>query len=136
MPTPVQPAERQLVERYFKAMQAGAEALEEMVSLFAEDGEYIEPFSAGGQPNAHRGSAAIRAFFQESFQGPLGHDVQLTLDRLDVDGNKLRSEWTCSMPIFPRPMHGFDLYTLEGGKIKRLEVTVSDMPPVPAPPGR
>ena len=91
-------------------------------------------FSAGGRPSVHRGEAAIRAFFGESFNGPLGHDVQLTLDRLDVDGDRLRSDWTCSMPMFPRPMHGFDLYSIENGRIKRLEVNVTDMPPM-MPPG-
>jgi SnoaL-like domain len=133
--TPIESTDRQLVERYFKSMQAGAEGLEEMVSLFSDDGEYIEPFSAGGRPSAHRGAAAIRAFFQESFAGPLGHDVRLTLERLDVDAGRLRSEWTCEMPMFPRPLRGYDLYTLEGGKIKRLEVNVTDMPPMPSPPG-
>ncbi len=128
MSTPSDPAGRQLVEQYFKAMQAGPEGLEEMVSLFAEDGEYIEPFSGNGRPSAHRGKPAIRAFFTESLNGPLREGVRLTLDRLDFDAGRLRSEWTCSMPMFPGPMRGFDLYTIEGGTIKRLEVTVTDMP--------
>jgi hypothetical protein len=133
MSSPVQPADRQIVERYFKAMQAGPDGLEEMVSLFTDDGEYIEPFSAGGRPSVHSGAAAIRAFFTESFSGPLGQGIRLTLDLLDVDAGRLRSEWTCSMPMFPLPLHGFDLYTIEHGRIKRLEVTVTDMPPMPGP---
>jgi hypothetical protein len=127
MSSPVRASDRQLVERYFKAMQAGPDGLAEMIALFAENGEYVEPFSGGGKPVAHRGKAAIQAFFEESFNGPL-HDVQLTLDRLDIDAGQLRSEWTCRMPVFPGPMQGFDRYTIEGGKIKRLEVTVSAMP--------
>ena len=126
---PVEPADRQLVEGYFKAMQAGPDGVQEMVALFAEDGEYIEPFSAQGRPSSHRGGQAIRAFFEQSLNGPLRDGVRLTLDRLDVDGDRLRSEWTCSMPMFPGPLRGFDLYTIEGGKIKRLEVTVTEMPP-------
>ncbi|HEX6513450.1 MAG TPA: nuclear transport factor 2 family protein, partial [Chloroflexota bacterium] len=67
---------------------------------------------------------------QESLNGPLRDGVRLSLERLDVDGPRLRSEWTCSMPMFPAPLHGFDLYTLEDGRIKRLEVTVTDLPPM------
>jgi ketosteroid isomerase-like protein len=131
MTSPAQPAGRELVERYFKAMQSGPDGLEDMVSLFAEDGEYVEPFSGAGRPTAHQGGAAIRSFFQESFNGPLRQDVRLTLHRLDVDGDRLRSEWTCEMPMFPAPLRGFDLYTIEDGRIKRLEVTVTDMPHMP-----
>lgn len=135
MSSPVQPADRQLVERYFKAMQAGPDGVEDIVSLFAEDGEYIEPFSQAGRPATHRGQADIRAFFQESLNGPLREGVRLTLERLDVEAGQLRSEWTCSMPMFPMPLHGFDRYTIENGKIKRLEVVVADMPPMPTPAG-
>jgi ketosteroid isomerase-like protein len=62
MATSRQPAGHDLVERYFKAMRSGSEALDEMVSLFAPDGEYVEPFSAGGQPSVRRGEAAIGLF--------------------------------------------------------------------------
>jgi hypothetical protein len=136
MSTPIESVDRRLVERYFKAMQAGPDGVEDMASLFAEDGEYIEPFSQGGQPSSHRGRAAIRAFFEQSLNGPLGSGVRLTLDRLDVDGDRLRSEWTCIMPIFPGPVRGFDTYAIEGGRIKRLEVTVTDMPSMPQSGGR
>ncbi|MBV9119505.1 MAG: nuclear transport factor 2 family protein [Chloroflexi bacterium] len=116
--------DRILVQRYFAAMQGGAQATEEMVSLFSDDGEYIEPFSGQGQPTSHRGIAAIRAFFDDSFAGPLGHDVKLRLDRLDVDGAELRSEWTCEIPMWPAPMRGSDRYLIRDGKIARLEVTL------------
>ena len=130
----IQANDRELVERYFAAMQAGPAGVEQMVSLFAEDGEYVEPFSGNGQVRTHKGSDAIRAFFQESLNGPMGQEVRLSLDRLDLDGDRLRSEWTCSMPMLPQPMHGHDLYTIEHGKIKRLEITVYDMPPLGPPP--
>jgi hypothetical protein len=122
--------ERQLVERYFKGMQAGPDGVEDIVGLFTEDGEYVEPFSAQGRASTHRGSRDIRAFFEESLNGPLREGVRLTLERLDYDGNQLRSQWTCVMPMFPGPLRGFDMYTFETGKIKRLEVVVTDMPPM------
>src|SRR5205823_5038287 len=98
MSTIISPADRKLVEDYFKHMQAGS--LDGMLSIFAADGEYIEPFTANGQPTVHRGTQAIRDFFDQSFNGSMGHDVRLTLDRLDLDGDQLRSEWTCLMPMF------------------------------------
>src|SRR5689334_12505896 len=111
MTSPAPAAGPDLVERYFKAMQSGPDGVDVMVALFTDDGEYIEPFSGGGRPTSHQGAAAIRAFFQESLNGPLREGVRLTLERLDVDGDRLRSEWTCTMPMFPAPLKGFDLYT-------------------------
>ena len=115
----------QLVEEYFKAMQAGPDGLEAMVALFTDDAEYTEPFSAGGQPTRHVGRPAIRAFFEASYRSALHHDVRLTLERLDVDGDQLRSEWICVMPAFPGPMRGWDQYTIRAGKIARLEIHLS-----------
>jgi ketosteroid isomerase-like protein len=64
MATSRQPAGHDLVERYFKAMRSGSEALDEMVSLFAPDGEYVEPFSAGGQPQRAPRRGRHRPFFR------------------------------------------------------------------------
>ena len=51
-----------------------------------------------------------------------GTDIAgLTLERLDVDGDRLRSVWTCHVPAFSAPMRGFDLVTLKAGRIARLE---------------
>jgi len=124
----ISPDERSLVDRYFAAMQAGAEGEQEMVSLFGDDAEYIEPFSQQGRRTSHKGIGAIRAFFHESFQGPTSGNVKLTLDRLDVDGNQLRADWTCEMPMFPAPFSGYDLYTIRDGKIQRLEINLSSPP--------
>jgi len=124
----VAPEDRALVERYFKAMVRGPGGEQEMVALFSDDAEYIEPFSAQGRPTAHKGIAAIRAFFHQSFSGPTHGGVKLSLDRLDVDGDRLRSEWTCEMPVMPGPFRGFDLYTIRDGKIQRLEITMTQPP--------
>ena len=125
---PISPTDRGLVERYMAAMQAGPEGEQEMVSLFGDDSEYIEPFSNQGQPTSHKGIAAIRQFFHMSFADPLQHQVKLTLDRLDMDGDRLRCEWTCEMPAMPGPFRGFDMYTIRDGKIQRLEITVTQPP--------
>ncbi len=127
---PLEAGDRHLVNEYFKAMQAGPEGLEAMIALFTADAEYSEPFSANGQPTSHVGLPAIRAFFEESYRGAMNHDVQLTLDRLDLDGDRLRSEWTCMMPVFPAPMRGWDHYTIRDGKIARLEIHLTG--PAPA----
>ena len=45
-------------------------------------------------------------------------------------GGRLRSEWTCEIPMFNAPMRGVDLLTLRDGRIARLETTVTEFPPV------
>jgi ketosteroid isomerase-like protein len=104
-------------------MQAGADGLNDLLDLFSDDAVYVEPFS--GQPTVHSGKAEIRAFYEYAFS----HEMQspkLTLDRLDLDGERLRAEWTCVLPGLPRPMRGFDLLTLRDGRITRLETTVTE----------
>ena len=52
----------------------------------------------------------------------LGHTV--SVDRMDIDGGTIRSEWTCNSAAFRTPMRGFDLVSIRDGKIARLETTL------------
>jgi ketosteroid isomerase-like protein len=119
---------RTTVEQYLAAMQAGPGGLEGLIALFDDDAVYVEPFS--GQPQVHAGKAEIRAFFEYALEHHL-NGVRLTLDRLDLDGERLRSEWTCQLPSASAPMRGFDLVTLREGRIARLETSVTQFPPMP-----
>ena len=124
---------RTTVEQYLAAMQAGPGGADDLVGLFADDAVYVEPFS--GQPQVHSGKAEIRAFFEHALEHHL-NGVRLTLDRLDLDAGRLRSEWTCELPALPATMRGFDLLTLHDGRITRLETTVTEMSPAqPSRPG-
>ena len=119
--------DRATVERYLATMQAGPSGLDELVGLFDDEAVYVEPF--GGQPQVHNGKSEIRAFFEVALQQHL-KDVRLTLDRLDLDGERLRSEWTCHLPMFTAPMRGFDLLSLRDGRIVRLETNITEFPPM------
>ena len=125
--------EQHVVERMFKAMQAGLEAEDDMMALFADDAVFIEPFS--GQPRTHEGKAAIRNCFIDMWNEP-GPDVALTVDRIDLDGEKISAEWTCTSPAFVEPMRGVDKFCIEDGLIQYLEVVVTDMPPMDMGDGR
>ena len=118
--------DRAIVEQYLALMQAGSNGIDELVALFDEGAVYIEPFA--GQPQTHEGKAAIRAFFEVALTQHM-NGVRLTLDRLDIDAGKLRSEWTCHLPGMPGPMRGFDLLDLRDGRIVRLQTTVTEFPP-------
>jgi len=125
---PVNERQRKAVESVFKAMQTGPGGEDAMVSLFTEDAVFIEPFS--GRPHTHRGRAAIRQSFRDQWNNP-PPDLTLVLDRVDLDGVLVRAEWTCTSPAFPSPMRGYDLFTLnEAGLITRLEIIVTDAPPM------
>jgi ketosteroid isomerase-like protein len=119
--------DRMTVERYIAAMQAGPSGLDDLVGLFDDEAVYVEPFA--GQPQVHSGKAEIRAFFEVALQQNL-NGARLTLDRLDIDGSRLRSEWTCELPMLTGPMRGFDLLTLHDGRIARLETNVTEFPPM------
>ncbi len=122
---PVAAADRMIVEGLFRAMQAGPGGEADMMSLFADDAVFVEPFS--GQPMTHVGFAAIRESFRQQWVHPLP-DMKLMLDRVDLDGSIVRAEWTCESSAFPTPMRGHDFLTIANGKIVRLEIVVTDMP--------
>ena len=124
---PVTESDRRVIESLFKAMQAGPEGENAMMELFAEEATFIEPFS--GQTQTHHGKSAIRESFKQMWQDP-APDLKLTLDRVDLDADCVRAEWTCTSPVFPEPMRGHDLFTISDGKIARLEIVMTAMPPM------
>ena len=123
----VSEGDREVVANLFKAMQAGPAGEKELLALFAEDAVLVEPFS--GHVQTHEGKPAIEASFRGMFENP-APDLRLVLDRVDLDGDRVRADWTCTSPVFPSPMRGHDLFTIVSGKIKRLEVVVTEMPPM------
>jgi SnoaL-like domain len=125
---PVSAQQRKVVEDLFRAMQMGPGGEESMMELFADEAVLIEPFS--GEPQTHTGRTAIRQSFRDQWKNPLP-DLNLVLDRIDLDGRQVRAEWTCTSPVLPAPMRGHDLFTLNAeGKIARLEIIVTDAPPM------
>ena len=123
----ISPQDRSTVERYLALMQAGSSGIDDLVNLFDDDAVYVEPFT--GEPRMHTGKAAIRAFFARALEQEM-KQARLTLDRLDIDGDRLRSEWTCEVPVMSGPLRGFDLLSLRDGRIVRLETTVTEFPRV------
>jgi uncharacterized protein (TIGR02246 family) len=126
---PVDDRDHRLIEDLYKAMQAGAAGEEALLGLFADDAVLVESFT--GRPRTHAGKPAIRAFLQGTFQAR-APDLTVTLDRIDVDGDRLAAEWTCTSPAMPGPMRGRDLLTVQDGRIARLEILVTERPH-PAP---
>jgi ketosteroid isomerase-like protein len=124
---PVTEQDKGIVDQVFAAMHARAEGEKAMMALFAEDASLTEPFS--GQPRTHKGKEAIRTWFLQAV-GEMPPDMKIKLDRLDMDGGRVKAEWTCTSSVFPTPMRGHDLYTIKGGKIANAEFVVTDMPPM------
>lgn len=112
--------DRALIERYFAAMRAGPAGEEALLDLFTDDAVYVEPFT--GERRTHVGIEAIRACLRASWQ-EAPPDMQLTVERMDLDGTQIRAEWICTSPALPGPMRGVDRYTLRDGRIARLEVS-------------
>ncbi len=102
-------------------MQAGPDSEELMMSLFAEDGILIEPFS--GKPMTFVGKDAIRVRHKEMVAAPHPPDFHLEINRIYTDGTTVFSDWTCTAPsVMPAPMKGRDEYVLRDGKIQKLEI--------------
>lgn len=111
------------IKRFFAAMQAGATAETEMMSLFADDAVYVEPFS--GREREHRGKPAIRSAMAEGWKTPLP-DMRIELDRVQVEGETVRVLWTCYSPVLPGGNgRGENLFILRDGMIVRLETRLS-----------
>jgi SnoaL-like domain len=92
-----------------------------IVELFADDAVYVECLTSGDRSErAHRGKAAIREAFRIGLKwNP--PDFEITLDRLEIEGDELVTRWTCNSSQMQAPVSGRDTYRLERGKIKRLE---------------
>lgn len=121
---------RAVVDAYVAAMNAGPPGAGALAELFAEDAVYAEPFSAlGRSQTTHAGIVAIRAFIRES-AGNKPPDMRIALDRVDVDGERIRAEWTCTAELFGGPMRGYDVYIIRAGKIARLDTTLTERPPL------
>jgi ketosteroid isomerase-like protein len=117
--------DRTTIEAYMALMQTGSAGLDDLIGLFQDDAVYVEPFT--GQPQVHAGKGEIRAFYEQALERDM-KAARLTLDRLDLDGERLRAEWTCELPQIKGQMRGFDLLTMRNGRIARLETTVTEMP--------
>ena len=109
----------EVVQSYFKAMQGGPAAADDLFALFADDAVYVEPFT--GSERTHEGKAAIEACIRGSWTDA-PPDLELEVNRVDVDGEVVRSEWTCTSPAFEGPVKGIDVCTVQQGRIRRLEV--------------
>lgn len=113
---------RSTVDRYFAAMRRGADAEDELLSLFTDDAEYVEPFS--GLPEPAVGSGEIRERLRAGWETPLP-DLVLTVLTIEVVGQEGRSTWECESSAFPAPVRGSDHYVFsDAGQIERLEVRV------------
>jgi ketosteroid isomerase-like protein len=115
----VQP--RAVVERYFGAMKRGADAEDDLLDLFAADAVYSEPFS--GEQREFEGRPAIVQCFRDGWQGT-PTDLELTVERIDVEGQVVTSHWTCTSPAFPAPVKGRDVCTVRDGLIQHLDVRI------------
>jgi len=117
--------DRKVVEELYKAMQAGPAREAAIMALFTDDAVLVEPFT--GQPRTHSGKADIRAALAAIWQGR-APDLVLTLDRVDIEEDSVRAEWTCTSSILPGPLRGRDCLTVRSGKIAFLEITITEMP--------
>ena len=111
--------ERQVIDSYFAAMRRGAAAADEMMSLFAEDAVYVEPFTGDADPAV--GKEAVLDRLRAGWEAPLP-DLELDVLEVEVDGPQARSRWECRSPGLPGPIQGEDHYEIRDGLIIRLEV--------------
>lgn len=113
--------DRNLVITYLRSMQRGASGIDSIVNLYADDGVYVEHLtSVKGEVRTHKGRTAIRKALTSGMKwNP--PDLEVKLDRLEIEANELVAHWTCISSHFAHPMTGTDRYLLRNGKIARLE---------------
>ena len=114
--------QRATIERYFAAMRRGSDAEDEMMSLFASDAEYTEPFTDPGLPAV--GAHAIRSRLRAGWAQPLP-DFELDVLSVEIADGAAISRWECRSPALPQPVRGTDRVIFDGeGLIARLDVTI------------
>lgn len=111
------------VERYFAAMRRGEDGEQELLDLFADHAVWIDAFGGG----EHAGREAIAEWLRSS-RADAPPDLDLVVDRVDVDGPTAIAEWTCTSPAFVRPARGRDRFVIRDGRIARLESTMTQPP--------
>lgn len=119
--------QRAVVEQYFSAMRRKAGGIEDLIALFDDNAVYVEPFSAMGQPTTRSGKSDIGAFLRATPENT-PPDMEVSVDRIDLEGRHVRADWTCTSAAFARPMRGYDLFEIEKDKIIRLETTLTEAP--------
>ncbi len=124
---PVTNEQRAVVEKVFQAMHARAEGEKVMATLFADNATLTEPFS--GEVRSHKGKSDIMAWFRSAV-AEMPEDMAIKMNRLDLDGDRVRADWTCTSSVFPTPMKGSDYYRFAGGLISEAEFVVTEMPPM------
>ncbi len=110
------------IGRYFAAMRRGAAGEGDLMSLFAKDATYIEPFS--GNPEPAIGHEQIRDRLRAGWDNPLP-DLELDVLTMEIVASHAKSSWECRSSSFPQPVRGSDSYTFNAfGAIQRLEVRI------------
>lgn len=122
----VSPIHKQKIQDVFDAMELGVAGEPRMLGAFTQDAVMISPF--GGEPERIEGLDAIREWFIQAVTGEGPHDLKLSIERIDLDGDGLRVYWTCASAAFPTNMEGNDLFLFEGDLIKFYEINVTKWP--------
>lgn len=124
----VTPIQRQKIQDVFDAMEAGVAGESKILSSFSQDAVMIEPFSQGGQPTTVEGLESIRQWFLHSTEGDGPHDLKLSIERIDIDGEGFRVDWTCDSASFPTKMEGYDIFKFNDDRVNYFEIVVTKWP--------
>jgi ketosteroid isomerase-like protein len=116
---------QRVIEETSRAMQLGPAGESTILSLFADDAEWVEPYT--GQRRTHSGKEAIRAALRQMWTQPSPPGFTITTDRMDVEGQSVKVEWTCSCEGVPKLMRGYSMYTISPEMlISKLELFITE----------
>jgi len=116
-----------IAKQYFSAMRRKGDGVGDLIALFDDNAVYVEPFSTMGHPTVRSGKSDIATFLRATPENA-PPDMEVSVDRLDREGENVRAEWTCTSAGFARPMRGYDIFEIRNGKITRLETTLTERP--------
>lgn len=114
----MQQERKKITDQYYEYMQAGGARVDELIALFADNAEYIEPFSPNG-PTSHRGKAAIAKCLRQGIQNRPG-DFELELQSIDLSATTIQARWKCSSKAFGGNIQGIDRFEIAQGAIQKL----------------
>ena len=96
-------------------MRLGEDREEELLRLFSDDAVWIDAFGGG----EHVGREAIAEWLRSS-RKDAPPDLDVVIERIDLEGATAVADWTCESSAFARPARGRDRFTVHNGRIARL----------------
>lgn len=118
----------EIVRRY--VAHYGRGDADRLAALFAETGSLLEPFTQTptGDPYRHDGREAVRAWFQQAFEGTPWRGMRILSMQPGEQPHTMVAEWEYMDPRLAEPLRGRNRFTVAAGEIFEAQIELMGEP--------